>query len=304
MSAGAEGRFDRLEAEWAEAKAQVEASLEALSRREEIPPRLRESMLYSLRAGGKRLRPILCLAAGRRCGGDPERILPMAIAHEMFHTASLIHDDLPCMDDDSLRRGKPTNHVAYGEALALLAGDALLIWAFEHAARGSLDVGADPARALRALALFGEATGPAGVCGGQVLDTDPESASEERDFVAEIARTKTALLIRSALGTGALLAGAEESVAQRYMDYGTHLGLAFQIVDDVLDVVGDAKELGKTVGKDAAQGKRTFVSVYGLPEARRRAEEESRLAREILSPLLEEGDFLLDLPEYLVHRTR
>jgi geranylgeranyl diphosphate synthase type II len=208
------------------------------------------------------------------------------------------------MDDDSLRRGKPTNHRVYGEALALLAGDTLLAWAFEHAAKGCSAAGVLPGRLVRALGVFAEAIGPSGICGGQVLDTDPESREEDPDFVRRIAGTKTAVLIRSSLLTGAVLGGADGETEQRYSDYGTHLGMAFQIVDDILDVIGTSADLGKTAGKDAEQGKRTFVSVYGLDRARAMAEEESLRATDALRSRLPEGDLLLLLPEYLVHRTR
>ena len=175
-----------------------------------IPTRLRESMNYSLLAGGKRLRPVLCMAGAELFGAPPESVLPMALAFEMVHTASLIHDDLPCMDNDTLRRGKPTNHVVYGETLALLAGDSLFLYAFETALSGLLKNGADPQRALHAVKLFAEALGPSGICGGQVLDTDRASQEERQSFVSDIAAMKTMVLIRAALCTGAILAGAEK----------------------------------------------------------------------------------------------
>ena len=271
---------------------------------EEVPPRLQEAMVYSLRAGGKRIRPVLCLAAAERCGLAPRRAMPLALAHEWIHTASLIHDDLPCMDDDDLRRGKPTNHRVFGEALALLAGDALLAWAFEFALAGLVRAELPSDRILEALRVFAEAVGPRGICGGQVRDTDVRSQSEDPEDVWLIARTKTAVLLRSALTGGAILAGAEPQAVQAYRDYGTHLGTAFQIVDDILDVSGDSATLGKTAGKDAAQGKRTFVSVYGLSRARELAEQESCLARTALVPVCGEDHPLLDLVTSLVERTR
>ena len=271
---------------------------------EEVPPRLQEAMVYSLRAGGKRIRPVLCLAAAERCGLAPRRAMPLALAHEWIHTASLIHDDLPCMDDDDLRRGKPTNHRVFGEALALLAGDALLAWAFEFALEGLCREELPAPQILGALQTFARAVGPRGICGGQVRDTDPQSRSEDPEDVWLIARTKTSVLLESALVGGALLAGAGPSVVSAYRHYGTHLGTAFQIVDDVLDVLGDSATLGKTAGKDALQGKRTFVSVYGLERAKELAEQESRLAVASLEGICPEDDPLVDLVESLVERTR
>lgn len=270
---------------------------------EGVPPRLREAMAYSLLAGGKRLRPILCLATAERSGVSPDKALPMAIAMEFIHTASLIHDDLPCMDDDELRRGSPTNHKVFGEGLALLAGDALLIWAFGYALSHLQENGVPPERVLRAVNILAEASGPAGICGGQVLDTDCESQLDERDFVYQISYYKTAVLIRAAVVSGAMLGDIPDSMLRCYYDYGTHLGIAFQIVDDVLDVTATREELGKTPNKDEAQNKRTFVSAYGLEEAKRLALEESEKAARALEALFPEGDLLVDLAKSLAIRS-
>jgi geranylgeranyl diphosphate synthase type II len=267
-----------------------------------IPDRLAESMMYSLKAGGKRLRPVLCLAAAERCGIDPEKALPMAMAVELMHTASLIHDDLPCMDDDGYRRGHLTNHKVYGECMALLAGDALMIWSFGHALSRLPSHGIPHDRVVRAVNILSEASGPTGMCGGQALDTDRESQSPERDFVYKIALAKTAALVRASVVSGAMLGDIPDTTLQCYYDYGTHLGLAFQIVDDILDVTATREELGKTPKKDEAQNKVTFVSAYGLDEARRLAAEESEEAERSIEQLFPEGDLLIDFAKSLVSR--
>ncbi|MDR1482659.1 MAG: polyprenyl synthetase family protein [Synergistaceae bacterium] len=267
-----------------------------------IPGRLAESMLYSLRAGGKRLRPVLCLAVAERCGIDPGKALPMAMAVEFIHTASLIHDDLPCMDDDGYRRGRPTNHTVYGECLALIAGDALMTWSFGYALSRLPSLGIPHDRVVRAVNILSEASGPVGMCGGQALDTDRESQSPEKDFVYRIALAKTASLIRASVLSGAMLGDIPDTTLQCYYDYGTHLGLAFQIVDDILDVTGTREELGKTPRKDEAQNKLTFVSAYGLDRARRLSSEESEEAERAIEQLFPEGDLLIDLAKSLVSR--
>ena len=268
-----------------------------------IPGRLREAMDYSLLAGGKRLRPVLCMAGGELFGAAPQSVLPMALALEMVHTASLIHDDLPCMDNDTLRRGKPTNHVVYGETLALLAGDSLFLYAFETALGGLLKNGAEPLRALRAVELFARALGPSGICGGQVLDTDAESREDRADFVCDIASMKTMVLIRAALCSGAVLAGAPEADLERLMEYGRCVGLAFQVADDILDVTGSQAEMGKTLGKDEDQGKRTFVLAYGLDGARRMLADLTGTAVDVLDSFGDRAEFLRGLALYLQNRT-
>lgn len=270
---------------------------------EDIPERLSEAMFYSLLAGGKRIRPSLCLAAAERCGVSPEKALPMAAAIEFIHTASLIHDDLPCMDNDDFRRGKPTNHKKFGECLALIAGDSLMIWAFGFALSRLAALGVPNDRIIRAVSFLAEASGPEGMCGGQVFDTDEESAGSDPDFVYKIAGTKTAALIRASVVCGAMLGDVSDTDLQCYYDYGTHLGIAFQIVDDILDVTGSKEKLGKTPNKDEAQGKRTFVSVYGLEDARRRAKIESEEAAHALEQLFPVGDLLIDMARSLMDRS-
>jgi geranylgeranyl diphosphate synthase type II len=268
-----------------------------------VPARLSEAMAYSLTAGGKRLRPILCLASAERFGVPPESAMPLAIAVEFIHTASLIHDDMPCMDNDDLRRGKPTNHRMFGEHMAILAGDSLIVWAFGHALSALARNGTEAGRAIDAAVCLSDASGPSGMCGGQVLDTDPESFEAGEDFVYKIAGRKTADLIRGSVVSGAVLGGASEREAGLVEEYGSHLGLAFQIVDDILDATGTPEELGKTPHKDEKQGKTTFVSVFGLERARGLAERESAMAAEAAASLWSGRDELTLLAGQLAHRS-
>ncbi len=273
---------------------------------QDVPEILKEAMNYSLLAGGKRLRPALCLASAERSGCSFEEAFPLAAAFEMIHTASLIHDDLPCMDNDELRRGKPTNHVVYGEDVALYAGNGLMMLAFEYPLLALGHSQIDPRNLLNAISLLAEAAGPSGVCGGQVLDSREfrgSTVQEKRDYVGQIAYSKTAMLLRAAVVAGAALGGLPDEQLACYYQYGTHLGLAFQIVDDILDVTANSEQLGKTPGKDAAQNKVTYVDAYGLEGARELATEVSEKAVSSLAPLFPQGDVLLDLPLYLVERT-
>jgi geranylgeranyl diphosphate synthase type II len=244
------------------------------------PPRIAEAMRYSLFAGGKRFRPVLALAAAdamAQARDDARQLaLPAACALEMIHTYSLIHDDLPAMDNDTLRRGRPTAHVVYGEALAILAGDALLTEAFGLLAREpAVGAAAVHTRKLRTIALIASAAGSIGMVGGQVLDLElegrPPRADEAAGLLHDLHARKTGALIRAAAGAGALMAGAAEEELAAVDEYASQLGLCFQIVDDVLDVEGEAEDLGKTAGKDAAAGKLTYPAVYGLEESKRLA---------------------------------
>jgi len=270
-------------------------------RKKGVPQKLHEAMEYSLNAGGKRVRPALCIAAAERCGCLRQDALPMALGIEMLHTATLIHDDLPCMDDDDLRRGKPSNHAVFGETLAVLAGDALLAMSVEFPLANSNNI--KPQRLIRAMQIFTGAIGPSGVCGGQVLDMDTSQAAEDPDYVRHVAELKTGALIRASVLSGAALGSEDEQTLCCYYDYGTHLGAAFQIVDDILDVTSSAKELGKTPGKDKDQGKINYVLAFGLEGARRIAFQESALAKESVAKILPEDDFLVRLPDYLAERT-
>ena len=245
------------------------------------PAALHAAMRYSLEAGGKRLRPIVTLAAAEAVSGQaaPDspalaHALPAACAVELIHTYSLIHDDLPAMDDDSLRRGRPTNHIVHGEGVAILAGDGLLTEAFVLLATEP----ADPALAaakLRTIAIVAGAAGACGMVGGQALDllAVGTAGQFDRQSLRDMHARKTGALIRAAAVAGAIMGGGTDEAITAVEEYGRHLGLAFQIVDDILDVEGDAQKLGKTAGKDARAGKPTYPSIYGLEESRRLAAE-------------------------------
>jgi geranylgeranyl diphosphate synthase type II len=265
----------------ANAASLVEAELRRLlAGRPETPEKLREAMEHSLFAGGKRLRPALCLAAAELVGGSRGEALPGACALEMVHTYSLIHDDLPSMDNDELRRGKPTCHVAFGEATAILAGDALLTEAFAVLTASPTD----SARVRRAIGVLAVAAGSEGMVGGQQLDLDGEGAEPTVEKANAIHEKKTAALIRAAVMVGATLAGAGSYESEALSEYGHALGLAFQVADDVLDHTSSAEELGKSPGKDADQGKLTYVAAVGLEEARKHARALSSEAVAALAP--------------------
>ncbi|NLK19193.1 MAG: polyprenyl synthetase family protein [Synergistaceae bacterium] len=269
----------------------------------DVPPRLAEAMNYSLKAGGKRLRPALCIKSAEIFGLEGEKIMPMALALEMIHTASLIHDDLPAMDDDDLRRGKPTNHKLFGEGPAILAGDALMALAFEHPLEALPALGIPFDRVCGALLTLARALGPSGICGGQMLDIDTESMEDSPDFPMKVAKQKTAVLIKASVLTGAIIAGADGGSLSALETYGEHLGIAFQVVDDILDVTAPAETLGKTPGKDREQNKRTFASVWGLEGAKQLAGRESGMAAHALEGVKGDTTFLRLLTDYLQDRT-
>lgn len=270
---------------------------------DDIPARLWDSMCYSLMAGGKRLRPILCIEAALTFGSDLRTIMPFALALEMIHTASLIHDDLPCMDNDSLRRGKPTNHMKFGESLALMAGTSLFLIALEYPLKKCSTEIAEK-NLLEALQIILKAAGPSGIHGGQTLDTDLQSQLHETDFVWKIALQKTSCLIQASVLCGATIAGANIEECKIMSTYSKHLGLAFQIVDDILDVRSEASHLGKTPGKDQEQGKLTFISSYGYDKTVQLAREESQRALDEAVKLGCKGLFFKDLALYLENRTK
>ncbi|HEX9010193.1 MAG TPA: farnesyl diphosphate synthase [Holophagaceae bacterium] len=237
--------------------------------------RLAEAMRYSLEAGGKRVRPVLCLLAAEAVGGRGEDAMPGALALEYVHTYSLIHDDLPAMDDDDLRRGRPTNHKVYGEGHAILAGDGLLTEAFRVLAAGP----GDPATLLEATVLLAEAAGWRGMVGGQALDLEGETlAHYDLDHLRLIHRLKTGALLRASLEMGAVLGGASPADRAALKGYGEAIGLAFQIQDDILDATATDADLGKRAGKDAGRGKITYPSLLGLDGARRALEEATETA--------------------------
>ncbi|MBI5692596.1 MAG: polyprenyl synthetase family protein [Verrucomicrobia bacterium] len=264
------------------------------------PSRLHAAMRYSLEAGGKRVRPVLVLAAAELCGAAPERALPAAVAIECVHTYSLIHDDLPCLDNDDLRRGRPTAHKAFDEATALLAGDALLTHAFAllaqaHAAEAGL------AHAL--IRELADAAGSQRLIGGQMEDVLAEEKADATAAELEfIHLNKTAAMLEASLVMGGLVAGAPASALGHLRTTGRELGLAFQIVDDVLDATADSATLGKTAGKDARAGKTTYVRLHGIEASQRMAAEHTRSALSALAQVPGDRDFLTALIEALVHR--
>ncbi len=269
-----------VEAYLAERHAVVEAALgRALAPDDGTPPRLLEAMRYAVFSGGKRVRPILALAACEAVPADPVRAVPFACAVELVHAYSLVHDDLPAMDDDELRRGRPTVHVVYGDALAILTGDALLTEAFRVAAAGARDVGIDAAQALDLVARLARAAGASGMVGGQVADLAAEHAAADPALVESIHRRKTGALIAAAVEAGGVAGGATGARRAALAEYGAALGLAFQVADDILDVTAPTAVTGKKTGGDAQHGKATYPAVVGLDGAR-------DVARDLLSRCL------------------
>ena len=256
----------------------------------DIPERLRGAMEYSLTSGGKRIRPVVLLSAGGAVGGDEEEMLPFACAVEYVHTYSLVHDDLPAMDDDDFRRGRPSCHKAFGEAEAILAGDALLTEAFRVMGESRL-ASRDPGRAGRSISMLARASGACGMAGGQMMDLraaqDPVPPAPER-----IGLKKTAALLSAAAGMGGILGGGDDSRVEALSRYGRSLGILFQAVDDILDESGTFEEMGKTVGKDRGRGKVTFVTERGMEAAVRRSEELGEEAIDALSRFGPEADAL------------
>lgn len=263
------------------------------------PTVLHRAMRYSVMAGGKRLRPILCLAACEAVGGDPKNALLPGIAIEILHTYTLIHDDLPCMDDDALRRGRPTSHVVFGEANALLAGDALLTLAFEWLARSTPPA---PYHASQLIYELATASGSQGVIGGQVEDLAAEGRAADADLVDFIHRHKTAALLRASVRMGGLCGGASQVALQALTEYGDCAGLAFQIADDILNVTATAEQLGKPVGNDEALKKLTYVAVHGLDASRKKADELVTRATSAIRSLPGDPTPLIALAEYTVKR--
>ena len=262
----------RLKEYLAEKKALVDAALDGLLPGEELyPPVIFQAARYSLMAGGKRLRPILCLAAAEAVGGKAEAVIPVACALEFIHTYSLIHDDLPAMDNDDYRRGKLTSHKVFGEDIAILAGDALLTEAFNLLARRDLMPGVPPERLLDVTREVSEAAGWFGMVAGQVLDIRSEGKTVDLKTLQQIHRLKTGAMIRVSLRAGAILSGASAAALASLSDYGRQIGLAFQIADDILNVEGDRALLGKGTGSDAARGKVTFPALLGVEASRTRA---------------------------------
>lgn len=263
------------------------------------PASIHKAMRYSLFAGGKRVRPILCMAAADSVSDAPEGIEAPACTLEMIHTYSLIHDDLPALDNDDLRRGRPTCHKVFGEAMAILAGDALLTLAFEVLSRLPVDA----ERRVKLIAELSTASGTVGgMIGGQVADIEGEGMKPNVRLLERIHRAKTGALLRASLRMGGIYAGADENELAALALYGEHVGLAFQIVDDVLDVEQSSEALGKTAGKDARQQKITFPAVYGLERSREMAEQERSAALLALEPFQDRADRLRELADLIVYR--
>ena len=276
----------------------VEEYLQGLFVRKKPYKRLQEAMRYSLLAGGKRVRPVLAMAFCEALGGDPRLALPLGCALECVHTYSLIHDDLPCMDDDDLRRGRPTCHKVYGETMAVLAGDALQAEAFRLI---SLAPGLSAQQRVDAVSALASSCGGDGMVAGQVLDIEGQARDEAS--LRDLCLRKTGGLLGAAALLGCIAAGASDEVRQQALDYGSHLGLAFQVRDDILDVTADQAELGKPVGSDKAEEKWTFADLLGPEGCQKLVVEETELAKRALEGL-EKREFLLDLADSVAGRRK
>jgi geranylgeranyl diphosphate synthase type II len=278
----------------------VENALQAYLPKSSIKPKtIHKAMRYSVFAGGKRLRPILCLAAGECCGGETSEALPLACAVECIHTYSLIHDDLPCMDDDDLRRGMPTSHKVFGEAIAVLAGDALLTFAFELAAQ----VPGWPRHPLKDIIReLAVASGSRNLIAGQVVDLESEGKRVSLPLLKFIHESKTAALLRATIRLGAMSANATPARLESLSEFGMSLGLAFQVIDDILDVTQSSETLGKSAGKDLVAEKATYPSVIGLDESRKVAKRLTEEAHRSLKPFARKAEILHGLADYLLDR--
>lgn len=260
-----------------------------------------ESMNYSLDAGGKRLRPILTLEACKVVGGNIKDVIPFAMAIEMIHTYSLIHDDLPALDNDDLRRGKKTNHIVYGEDMAILAGDALLNYAFEVMLSNSIDK-ENPNKYLKAINEIAKTSGIYGMIGGQVVDIQSENQQITKDKLDYIHNNKTAAIIIGCMRAGAIIGNATQEELEKITKYAKNIGLSFQIVDDILDVVGDESKLGKKVGSDIENNKSTYPSLFGLEKSKHIAYELIKEAKENINSINTDTDFLNNLADYIIDR--
>jgi len=303
-AAGTAAVSPELEARYEAWRVRVEQALDqALPAETDWPSTIHRALRYSQFAGGKRIRPLLVLAAGEAVGGHPDELMPLCCAVEMIHTYSLVHDDLPAMDDDDLRRGKPTSHKVFGEAMAILAGDALLTRAFHLLAEAprAWDAGR-LRRRLDAMALLGAACGTTGLIGGQVEDLESEGKAIPASALERLHRAKTGALLSACVRGGALLAGADEAALVALGRFASAIGLAFQVVDDVLDATEGAAQLGKTAGKDAAARKATYVSVHGLDGARRMAADLLKEALEALEAFGPRAEALRGLGRLIVER--
>jgi geranylgeranyl diphosphate synthase type II len=299
-----DGTRPRLDEGLEQRRHEVDAALDrALPEESAWPATIHRAVRYSLFAGGKRIRPILVLASGEVVGGRLLDLMPLACAVEMIHTYSLIHDDLPAMDDDDLRRGKPTSHKVFGEAIAILAGDALLTRAFALMAEAppGADAGSMRQR-LEATSILGEACGTTGLIGGQVEDLESEGRSVSAEALERLHRAKTGALLGACVRGGAVLGGANTEQRQHLGRYARAIGLAFQVQDDILDTTEGADQLGKTAGKDAAARKATYVSVHGLAGAQELAARLLKEAEDAIAPFGSRGEELLGIARLIVER--
>jgi geranylgeranyl diphosphate synthase type II len=269
-----------------------------LPRKDEYPKNIHKALRYSVFAGGKRLRPYLTMCAFQIYEPEVEKITPVAAAIEMLHTFSLIHDDMPDLDNDEYRRGKKSTHALFGEGHALLAGDALLVGAFELITYADIK----PKIRVQMVRELAHETGVTGLIGGQMVDLESEGRKVDKKTIDYIHENKTAKLIKLCLRFGALAGGAPEEEQKALEEYGHKIGVAFQIIDDLLDIEGDPDEMGKTVGKDAHVQKATYPSVHGMAESRRKAQELISQAREAIAPLGEKAEVLDTLAEYMLTR--
>ena len=276
----------------------VETLLENIFKNEEIVPALKESMEYSLLSGGKRVRPVLTLLTAKLLEGDERAASLSGAALELIHTYSLIHDDLPAMDDDDLRRGKPANHLVYGEGMAILAGDGLLTYAFKILAKLNLE----PDRRCKLIELMADSAGPNGMVAGQVLDLQAEEEPVDLTGLKKIHRAKTGALFKAAVLAGVYCSDYTEEELNALEIYAEKLGLTFQITDDILDVIGNTKTLGKEVGKDLERGKSTYPGLIGLEKSKKEAEKAVNEGLEALNVFNDKADVLRDLLKFILER--
>jgi len=285
-------------------KKRINRALESLLKTSDKPDRILEAMTYSLMAGGKRIRPVLCVAAAEAAGGNPEDALPAACALEMVHTYSLIHDDLPAMDDDALRRGKPTCHMAFDEATAILAGDALLTLAFQTLASIELSNAEQAAKWLRVIRLISYAAGYCGMIQGQMLDITSEGRQLTLAELKSLHRLKTGALIEASISSGAVLGGLNSNRISMLESYAQNIGLAFQVTDDILNVEGDPEIMGKAVGTDKLRNKSTYPSLLGLKKSKDFAGKLVENALQALESFDQKAEPLRAIAKYIVERKK
>jgi len=282
----------------------INHALESLLKITDKPDRILEAMTYSLMASGKRIRPVLCVAAAEAAGGNPEGVLPAACALEMVHTYSLIHDDLPAMDDDALRRGKPTCHMAFDEATAILAGDALLTLAFQTLSNIGLSNAEQAAKWLHVIRLISYAAGYCGMIQGQMLDITSEGRQLSLAELKSMHRLKTGALIEASLSSGAVLGGLNSNKITRLESYAQNIGLAFQVADDILNIEGDPEIMGKAAGTDKLRNKNTYPSLLGLKESKNFAGQLVENALQALKSFDQKAEPLRAIARYIIERKK